>query len=158
VTRYLLLFDSYDLVLWGALSDERTGLSFVYAAGPCQPAQSFSCPSPLGLATIFYCLRFETSLFVASYDSQGRCYIATARTSQKTLLPSLGVLSSWKRVYRKLFPSNGCCTVTCLHSCYLAMGLRATICHCHGVGIGPARVLCPNTNMAAPPACEEGRV
>jgi hypothetical protein len=26
---------------------------------------------PLGLATIFYCLGFETSLFVASYDSQG---------------------------------------------------------------------------------------
>jgi hypothetical protein len=25
--------------------------------------------SPLGLATVFYCLRFETSLFVASYDS-----------------------------------------------------------------------------------------
>jgi hypothetical protein len=25
----------------------------------------------LGLATIFYCLRFETSHFVASYDSQG---------------------------------------------------------------------------------------
>jgi hypothetical protein len=24
------------LFLWGALSDERTGLSFVYAAGPCQ--------------------------------------------------------------------------------------------------------------------------
>jgi hypothetical protein len=33
------------------------------------PAQSFSGPSPLGLETIFYCLRFETSLFVASYDS-----------------------------------------------------------------------------------------
>jgi hypothetical protein len=31
------------------------------------PAQSFSGPSPVGL----YCLRFETSLFVASYDSQG---------------------------------------------------------------------------------------
>jgi hypothetical protein len=27
--------------------------------------------SPVGLATIFYCPRFETSLFVASYDSQG---------------------------------------------------------------------------------------
>jgi hypothetical protein len=27
--------------------------------------------SPLGLATVFYCLRSETSLFVASYDSQG---------------------------------------------------------------------------------------
>jgi hypothetical protein len=34
------------------------------------PAQSFSGPSPLGLATIFYCLRFETSPFVAFYDSQ----------------------------------------------------------------------------------------
>jgi hypothetical protein len=28
-------------------------------------------PSPLGHATIFYCLTLETSLFVASYDSQG---------------------------------------------------------------------------------------
>jgi hypothetical protein len=28
-------------------------------------------PSPVGLATIFYYLRFETSIFVASYDSQG---------------------------------------------------------------------------------------
>jgi hypothetical protein len=39
MTRYLLLFDSYGLVfffLWGALSDERTGLSFIYAVGPCQ--------------------------------------------------------------------------------------------------------------------------
>jgi hypothetical protein len=35
------------------------------------PAQSFSGPSPLVLVTIYYCLRFETSLFVASYDLQG---------------------------------------------------------------------------------------
>jgi hypothetical protein len=35
------------------------------------PAQSFLGLSPLVLATIFYCLRFETSLFVASYDSHG---------------------------------------------------------------------------------------
>jgi hypothetical protein len=35
------------------------------------PAHSFSGPSPLDLATIFCCLSFETSLFVASYDSQG---------------------------------------------------------------------------------------
>jgi hypothetical protein len=27
--------------------------------------------SPVGLVTIFYCLSFETSLFVASYDLQG---------------------------------------------------------------------------------------
>jgi hypothetical protein len=54
---------------WDALSDERTGLSFVCATGPCQ--RSFLGRSPLGLATVLYCLRFETSLFVASYDSQG---------------------------------------------------------------------------------------
>jgi hypothetical protein len=35
------------------------------------PVQSFSGPSPLRLAAIFYCLRFKTSFFVASYDSQG---------------------------------------------------------------------------------------
>jgi hypothetical protein len=35
------------------------------------PTQSFLGPSPLVLATIFYCLRSETSHFVASYDSQG---------------------------------------------------------------------------------------
>jgi hypothetical protein len=35
------------------------------------PVQSFPGLSPLGLETIFYCLRFETTLFVASYDSQG---------------------------------------------------------------------------------------
>jgi hypothetical protein len=37
------------------------------------PAQSFSGPSLVGLATIFYCLRFRTSLYVASYNSQGYC-------------------------------------------------------------------------------------
>jgi hypothetical protein len=57
------------LLMWSVLSDERTGLSY----NCCLPsqAQSFSGLSPVGLATIFYCLRFETSLFVASYDSQG---------------------------------------------------------------------------------------
>jgi hypothetical protein len=48
------------LLMWGALS----------CCWP-SPAKSFSCQSPVGLATIFYCLRFETSLFVASYDTQG---------------------------------------------------------------------------------------
>jgi hypothetical protein len=33
-------------------------------------ASVFSGPRAVGLATIFYCLRFEISLFVASYDSQ----------------------------------------------------------------------------------------
>jgi hypothetical protein len=49
----------------------REDWSVVYNC--CWPslAQSFSGPSPLRLATIFYCLSFETSIFVASYDSQG---------------------------------------------------------------------------------------
>jgi hypothetical protein len=34
--------------MWGALSDERTGLSFNIAAGP-SPEQSFSGPSLAGL-------------------------------------------------------------------------------------------------------------
>jgi hypothetical protein len=41
MTSYLLLFDSYGLVFWGALSDERTGLSFVYAGGPSQRSHSW---------------------------------------------------------------------------------------------------------------------
>jgi hypothetical protein len=35
------------------------------------PVHSFLDPSPVELMTMFYCLRFETSLFVASYGSQG---------------------------------------------------------------------------------------
>jgi hypothetical protein len=55
--------------LWGALSDERTvcrlQLLLVLASAVILG------PTPVGLMTILYCLRFETSLFVASYDSQG---------------------------------------------------------------------------------------
>jgi hypothetical protein len=53
----------------GALSLTR-GWVFYICCWPLPP-KWFSGPSPLGLATIFYCLTFETSLFVASYDSQG---------------------------------------------------------------------------------------
>jgi hypothetical protein len=34
-TRSLLLVWQLRFLLWGALSDERTGLTFIYAAGPC---------------------------------------------------------------------------------------------------------------------------
>jgi hypothetical protein len=72
VAIYLLLAWQlrFFFFFWGALSDERTGLTFIYICCWPLPAQSFFGPSPLGLATIFYCLTFETSLFVASYDSQ----------------------------------------------------------------------------------------
>jgi hypothetical protein len=49
--------------MWGALSDGRTGrLQLLLAFA----STVILGPSPVGLVTIFYCLRFETSLFVAS--------------------------------------------------------------------------------------------
>jgi hypothetical protein len=45
--------------------------SVVYNCCWSSPAQSFSGSSPEEVATIFYCLRFETFLFVASYDLEG---------------------------------------------------------------------------------------
>jgi hypothetical protein len=70
MTRYLLIFDSYGLVFMGRPLWREDRSVFCICCWSL-PTQSFSGPSPLGLATIFYCLRFETSLFVASYDSQG---------------------------------------------------------------------------------------
>jgi hypothetical protein len=69
-TRFLLLSDNCGFVdversLWW---EDGSG---VYNCCWSSPVQSFSSPSPVGLETIFYCLRFKTSLFVASYDSQG---------------------------------------------------------------------------------------
>jgi hypothetical protein len=39
-TRSLLLLDSCGLLMWGALSDERTGLSFTIAVSPRQGSHS----------------------------------------------------------------------------------------------------------------------
>jgi hypothetical protein len=69
----------------------------------------FLGPSPVVLVTIFYCLKFETSLFVTSYDSQGHGggigprfhtgveawgyrVIASGQTAQKTSLPTVLLL------------------------------------------------------------------
>jgi hypothetical protein len=48
----------------GRLLRLEGGSAVTTAADPLQR-------SPVGIVNIFYCLRFETSLFVASYDSQG---------------------------------------------------------------------------------------
>jgi hypothetical protein len=60
MSRYLLLFDSYGLVFVGRPLWREAGSVFCTCCWPL-PAQSFLGPSPLELATIFYCLRFETS-------------------------------------------------------------------------------------------------
>jgi hypothetical protein len=52
MTRYLLLFDSYGLILWGAFSHERTVLSFVYAAGPRQLRLPFPSPPTTRRVTV----------------------------------------------------------------------------------------------------------
>jgi hypothetical protein len=52
------------LVLVGRPLWREVGSVFCVCCWPL-PEQSFSGPNPLGLETIFYCLRLETSLFVA---------------------------------------------------------------------------------------------
>jgi hypothetical protein len=56
--------------LYGALSLTREPVCRLLCCWS-PTAQSFSGPISVALVTIYYCLRFETSLSVASYDSQG---------------------------------------------------------------------------------------
>jgi hypothetical protein len=58
----LLLSDSCGFVDVGRSLWREDG-SVVYICCWSLPEQSFSGPSPVGLPTMFYCLRFETSLF-----------------------------------------------------------------------------------------------
>jgi hypothetical protein len=69
MTRFLLLSDSCKFVDVGRSFWWEDGSVISTCCWPL-PGQSFSGPSPVKLMNIFYCLRFGTSLFVASYDSQ----------------------------------------------------------------------------------------
>jgi hypothetical protein len=69
--------------------------------------QPLSGSSPLGLATTFSCLRFETSLFVASYDSQG--YGGGIRTRLHTGGTSFVSQSQRVRVTLRLTVSQSFC-------------------------------------------------
>jgi hypothetical protein len=70
MTRYLLLLNIPVLFSVGRPLWREDGSVFYTCYWPL-PVQYFSGPGPLVLVTIFYCLNFEISLFVASYDSQG---------------------------------------------------------------------------------------
>jgi hypothetical protein len=58
------------LFLWEALSDERTGLSFVYAAGPRQ--RSLSWVRVPWISRPYFTVSGMRLLPIASYDSQGQ--------------------------------------------------------------------------------------
>jgi hypothetical protein len=89
------------------------------------PAQSVSDPSPLGLVTIFYCLRFETFLFVASYDSQGH---------GGGILPRLHTGMRRGRPLTAFMASVINCWSVCCHDVFVFTDryLVVTIPHCFG--------------------------
>jgi hypothetical protein len=62
--RFSLLSDSRGFVDVGRSLWQEDGSVVCNCCWPL-PVQSFSDPSPVGLATIFHCLRFETCLLVA---------------------------------------------------------------------------------------------
>jgi hypothetical protein len=70
MNKYLLHFDSYRLVFLGrSLTGGQVCLLYMLLVLARIVILGFKS---LGTHDQFYCLRLETSLFVASYDSQGR--------------------------------------------------------------------------------------
>jgi hypothetical protein len=84
MTRYLLLFDSYGIVFCGSPSLMRGLVCLLYKLLALASAVILGSES-LGTRDLFYCLRFETSLFVASYDSQGHREVKQS----SSLLPAI---------------------------------------------------------------------
>jgi hypothetical protein len=91
MTRYLLVLDSCG---WGALSDERTGLSFVYVAGPRQrslspvriPWDSWPYVTVSDLRLPFSSLPTTRRVTVEVFDSASAWdprYIASGQTRRK---------------------------------------------------------------------------
>jgi hypothetical protein len=95
MARYLLLFDSYGLVFCGAPSLTRGQVCLLYML-LALPAQSFSGPSPLVLATIFSVSDLRL-FFVASFDSQGHGEGIRPRlhTGDKSCLHRLPYRTDW---------------------------------------------------------------
>jgi hypothetical protein len=93
--QILLLSDSCWFVDVGR-SSWREDVSVVCSWYWFSPALLFSGASPLGLANIFHCLRFETFLFVAYYDSQGYGGGIRPRLQKGSVSHSL------KRIFRRL--------------------------------------------------------
>jgi hypothetical protein len=98
-TRFILHSDSCGFVEVGRFLWREDG-SVVYSSCWRSPAQSSWGLSPVGIATIFHCLRLETFLFVISYDSHG--YGVGIRPSLHTGFLSSVVFSPWSTFWSKL--------------------------------------------------------
>jgi hypothetical protein len=139
MTRFLLLSNSCGFVDVGRCR-WREHESVVCSCCWPSPAHSFSVLRTVGLAIIFYCLRFETSLFVASYYLQdyGGGIRPRPHTGLTDSAPNLSVITSrhgphWEHtssivayirfITKNMLPSNG----RCLQNRRLATGLCATI-------------------------------
>jgi hypothetical protein len=124
-------------VCWCGRSLWREDASVVHNCCWSSPAQLFSGPSPARLTTIFYCLSFGTSIFVASYGSQGHgggirplLYTGLTQLKYDSSLCSPRTERTENistKLSTEVFLNNGCCTVVCWHSCYLAVGLHVAI-------------------------------
>jgi hypothetical protein len=127
-TRSLLLLDSCGFVeversLW------REDGSLVYNSCWPSPAQSFMGPSPVGLVTIFYSLRFETSLIVASYDSQGYGGDIRPRSTRDNLLNSrINSLYNFGRTDEKALPRTVSCYSPIVTGMFLLIFVAADRC------------------------------
>jgi hypothetical protein len=86
------------LLMWGTLSQEDR--SVVYNCSWSSPAQSLSGPRPVGPATIFYCLRLETSILSPPTIRRATVEVfdpAPTRDSFGAVWLSVGLLSSLVR-------------------------------------------------------------
>jgi hypothetical protein len=90
------------LLIWGALSDERTSLSFTVSAVPRQRSHS-QVSVPWDSRPYFTVSDLRLS-FSSPY---------TTRTAQKTSLPLLRILFAWK--------------TTCPQSCFLATAVKFSL-------------------------------
>jgi hypothetical protein len=105
MARYLLLVDSYGFVFLERPLWRENGPVFCMCCWP-----------------IFYCLRFETSLFVTSYDSQGHGGGIRPRLHQLSVNYSFSLYNP-ARIAQKTSPIIACFVVageTCPQRCPLA--------------------------------------
>jgi hypothetical protein len=113
-TRFSLLSDSCRFVDVGRSLWRENG-SADYNCCWSSPAQSFLGPSPAGLVTIFYCLRFETSLFVIQF----LCY--------SVFLYLFVATGTYCRIVAQQWTSASvlCCCNVCFASRWLAVDFRS---------------------------------